>query len=79
MKKTVQIVTILLDTKPSIPTDEEIEKKAEQSTTDAIEFAEWLDIATKQSENRCFIERTEGYTYLNLYKLWLKTKENADN
>lgn len=28
MKKTVQIVTILLDTKPSIPTDEEIKKTA---------------------------------------------------
>ena len=51
----------------------------EQSAIDAIQFAEWLDIATKQSENRCFIERTEGYTYPNLYKLWLKTKNNADN
>ena len=51
----------------------------EQLANDAIEFAEWLDIATKQSENRYFIERTEGYTYLNLYKLWLKTKNNADN
>lgn len=53
--------------------------RAEQSANDAIQFAEWLDIATKQSENRCFIERTEGYTYPNLYKLWLKTKNNADN
>lgn len=46
----------------------------EQSATDAIQFAEWLDIETKQSENRWFIERSEGYTYPNLYKLWLKTK-----
>jgi hypothetical protein len=51
----------------------------EQSTTDAIQFAEWLDIETKQSENRWFIERSEGYTYPNLYKLWLKTKDNANN
>lgn len=50
------------------------EWQKEQSAKHAIEFAEWLDIATKQSENRYFIERTEGYTYLNLYKLWLKTK-----
>lgn len=56
-----------------------VEWQKEQSATDASEFAEWLDIATKQSENRCFIERTEGYSYSNLYKLWLKTKENADN
>jgi hypothetical protein len=55
------------------------EWQKEQSATDAIEFAEWLDIETKQSENRWFIERSEGYTYPNLYKLWLKTKDNANN
>lgn len=56
-----------------------VQWQKEQSAIDVIQFAEWLDIATKQSENRCFIERTEGYTYPNLYKLWLKTKNNADN
>jgi hypothetical protein len=55
------------------------EWQKEQFAIDAIEFAEWLDVATKQSENRCFIERSEGYTYPNLYKLWLKTKDNANN
>lgn len=54
--------------------EQAIVDKEQEVSHDAIEFAEWLDITTKQSENRCFIERTEGYTYPNLYKLWQQSK-----